>query len=303
MTLHLEDGATGFSKVYPVGVGEINPKSWSITANESLTRYPLLTRGHNDFQITTAEVNPCRIWWKDPATGKKQPVFAGLPFIKDTAKVPVRVQKEIERSAGGAAVDLPQRWILSECDRDADCNFSGGLCKKNSYSGRGFCTAVCDRYCNYDRYGYPVTFCISDPDSAPNGYCTYKSSGFNYSCRGHDGFARAAKEPRNGQPSVTADVCKPGSTGWIGDRCLSTGDCMAGRFCSMPAAAARSAPRVFPVRCKKGTISPGSARALACRSKPRQGAIMARSGNSNIVTIFILLAMAAAGQRGRAPRP
>ena len=279
LTLRLEDKKTGFSKVYPVGVGEINKKSSSITANESLSMYPVLRYERNDFSIDTASVNPCRIWWRNPATGKRLPVFAGLPFIswygpygihgpvssyylasggklkrgfvshgcirmegddvaelwayiRDTPTVPVRVQKEIDRGTDGAAFDLKQRWILSECSVDAECNFSGGYCKKNAYSGRGFCTAACDRYCNYDKYGYPVTFCVNDPDDSKEGYCTYKASAFNYSCRRFDGFAEAPGEPRFSQPTVKADVCKPGSSGWIGARCLSSDDCMSGRFCS-----------------------------------------------------------------------
>ena len=284
LTLHLEDATAGFSKVYAVGVGAVDTKSSSLTYGESLSMYPLRRTGRKEFSVTTASVNPCRIWWLDRDTGKRLPVFAGLPFIswygaygihgpvsayylasggklkrghvshgcirmegadvaelwayiRGTAKVPVRVQKEVDRDLSGRARDLPQRWILSECSADADCNYSGGVCKQNPYSGRGFCTAACQRYCSYDKYGYPVTFCVDDPAHSSAGYCTYKATEFNHSCRQYDGFTRAANQPRFGQPSKKATVCRPGSDGWIGDRCLADGDCDSGRRCVMAASA------------------------------------------------------------------
>jgi hypothetical protein len=278
LTLHLHDRATGVSKVYPVGVGEINEKKNELTYDNSLTLFPTLYTGNEEFTIDTASTNTCRIWWTDPDTGKKLPVFAGLPFlrfwggygihgpitgyaqpnggrlqrgyvshgcvrmesadlgelwayIKQTPDVPVRVRKAVERWDDGGAVDLAQRWLLSECTVDADCNYQGGTCKQNKLSGRGFCTAACDRTCSYDKYGYPVTFCVNDKDNAAQGYCTNKASDFNYSCRRHDGFVLRQGEPRFSQPSVKASVCVPGGQGWIGDRCLSNTDCMAGSSC------------------------------------------------------------------------
>lgn len=157
-------------------------------------------------------------------------------YIKDTPVVPVRVQKAVERDGEGRAVDLDQRWVLSECEVDSDCNFSGGTCRKNELSARGFCTAECDRLCDYDRFGYPVTFCVASGAGDGTGYCTYKASDFNYSCRRFEGFVRIDDEPRLGEPWVTAAACKPGSQGWIGDRCLTDEDCGGTRFCQ-PAAA------------------------------------------------------------------
>lgn len=151
-------------------------------------------------------------------------------YIKGVTKVPVHVQKDIERKSDGTAVDVPSPFLLSECKADSDCAFKGGLCKANTLSGRGFCTVACDYTCE-DRYGYPTTFCIKDPSSTTKGYCTYKASDFNYSCRMYDGFKLVKSEPRNGQPTVKADVCKPGSQGWIGDRCVSSSDCMTGNTC------------------------------------------------------------------------
>ena len=278
LTLHLEDKVTGFSKVYPVGVGAINDKQSSITYDESLSMYPLNATGWKDFSIDTASVNTCKIWWTDKDTGKRLPVFAGLPFlswygaygihgpisqywlknggklmrgyvshgcirmeaddiaevwayIKGVAKVPVRVQKELERDAAGDAVDIKDKWLLSECKTDADCPYDGGLCKTNVMSGRSFCTVACDLYCS-DRYGYPSTFCIKDSASTSGkGYCTYKATTFNDNCRGYDTFSKGKREPRNGMSWIKADVCKPGSRGWIGDRCGADSDCMTGNTC------------------------------------------------------------------------
>ncbi len=158
-------------------------------------------------------------------------------YIKAAAKVPVKVQQAIERDATGKAVDVDQRWILSECSADADCNYTGGVCKKNAFSGRGFCTARCSQYCDYDKYGYPVTFCVDDPEDKSSGYCTYKSSDFNHGCQRYDGFTAAKGRPRFNQSSVTADVCLPGGDGdgWIGDRCQLDDDCMTGLDCQKAA--------------------------------------------------------------------
>ena len=295
LTLHLEDKATGFSKVYAVGVGAINDEPASVTYDESLTMYPLLATGGQDFHITTASVNPCKIWWTDKETGKTLPVFAGLPFlswygaygihgpisqywlknggklmrgyvshgcvrmeaadiselwayIKGTARVPVRVQKAVERDASGLAVDIKERWMFAECKTDADCPYDDGVCKTNPISGRGFCTVACDYYCS-DRYGYPTTFCIDDPASKTGkGYCTYKATTFNDNCRGYDHFKKSSREPRNNMSWVKADVCKPGSRGWIGDRCAADGDCMTGKRCIKEESAATG---FCSVRCTK----------------------------------------------------
>ena len=280
LTLRLEDRATGFERVYPVGVGAINHEAGQTAEGLSRTLYPVLATGGHSFSIKTTDVEPCTIWWKEPETGDLLPVFAGLPFmsfygpygihgpvsaywlpsggklkrgfvshgcvrmegadvaelwayIRGVAEVPVRVQQATERRPDGTAVDISQRWILSECQDHADCNFAGGYCRENSHSGRGICTAACDRLCHYDRYGYPVTFCVADDAQAAEGFCTYKASDLNDDCRRHTGFVGVQGVPRFSQPQVTADACMPGSQGWIGDRCLDSGDCGDGRTCEL----------------------------------------------------------------------
>ena len=129
-------------------------------------------------------------------------------YISEVEEVPVTVQPETERDANGLAVDVPQRWILSECLTDADCNYAGGTCLPRAGSKVGFCSARCTTTCS-DRFGYPVTFCVSDGKSPAQGFCTSKSSDHNNSCRRHEGFRAAANVARFGQPWVTADVCVP----------------------------------------------------------------------------------------------
>ena len=257
LTLHLIDDASGWNRVYPIGPGAINTRKGETTYGRSLSMYPPLATKRNDFTIKTAAVDPCKIWWTDPESGQRSPVFAGMPFIPwygsygihgpitgYTAKnggqlqrgyvshgcirmesadvlelwslirarttVPVRVQEEVERATDGLAVDLPQRWLLSECRADADCNFTGGTCLgKSATTGRGFCSVRCSGTCSYDKYGYPVSFCVADASTPGKGFCTLKSSLFNWSCKRYDGFQSASGVPRFGGNPASADVCLP----------------------------------------------------------------------------------------------
>jgi hypothetical protein len=261
LTLHLYDDATGFSRVYPIGVGAINHAAGELTADRSLSLFPVLATKSTSFTIKTSKVDPCKVWWTDPETKQKAPVFAGLPFlpwygsygihgpiteyqqqnggklqrgyvshgcirmeaadvaelwayVRKVSQVPVTVQAELERASSGLAVDLPQRWILSECTTNADCNYSGGVCLPRPGSTRGFCSAACNGLCNYDKYGYPVTFCVPPASvgravGTTTGFCTNKSSDFDDSCRRYDGFRSASNEPRFSQPSVKSTVCLP----------------------------------------------------------------------------------------------
>ncbi|TNF36396.1 MAG: hypothetical protein EP329_05290 [Deltaproteobacteria bacterium] len=142
-------------------------------------------------------------------------------------KVPVRIQKAIERLDSGRAVDTGPAWIQTECASDADCSFQGGVCKHNPYSGRGFCTVPCDRYCS-DKSGFPTTFCVDDPDDASRGICVNQAMVWTNGCRRYDGFVEKIVG-RHGQPGITRSACVPGTEGWIGDRCLAASECETGR--------------------------------------------------------------------------
>ena len=164
--------------------------------------------------------------------------------IKGVAKVPVHVQRETERDASGVRVDVPERWIGAECKVDADCNFEGGLCKTNRYSGPGFCSVRCTATCP-DKASYPTTFCVADPDDESKGMCVFKMVPQNEDCRPLDHFV-AKTVARFQQPGVTATACVPGSPGWIGDHCFADGDCQSGNTC---AGATASAPGLCTQAC------------------------------------------------------
>jgi hypothetical protein len=296
LTLRLTDRATGWSKVFPVGVGSMDWKAGSRTYGESLSYYPIKAYGKQDFTITPSTVTPCKIWWTDPETGDRLPVFAGLPFLswsgsygihgpidnyratnggtlrrgyvshgcvrmkaedvlevyartKGVAQVKVHVQREPERDAGGDRVDVDPaaRWIGAECTSDAECPWTGGFCKQNDYSGRGFCSARCTTTCA-DKAGYPTTMCVADPDAAAGqGMCVMRETAINDDCRPYDHLVPRTRS-RNTQSWVTASVCVPGSVGWIGDQCFADADCHGGNRC---AGATAESPGICTQACSK----------------------------------------------------
>ncbi len=81
LTLHLVDLAGGYDKVFPVGPGAINHGKGETSYGESLSMYPVIATGGNEFSITPSSIQPCKFWWTDPDTGETEPVFAGLPFL------------------------------------------------------------------------------------------------------------------------------------------------------------------------------------------------------------------------------
>jgi hypothetical protein len=147
-------------------------------------------------------------------------------------KTPVRIQQAVERK-DERAVDLPARWVGSECRSDLECNFQGGFCQHNDYSGRGFCSARCTQFCT-DRAGYAPTFCVADPKQPGKGMCVPKSVTVDNTCRRYDHFITKKGVARLNQAATKADVCVPGTEGWMGDRCLANAEC-AGGVCTPPA--------------------------------------------------------------------
>lgn len=142
-------------------------------------------------------------------------------------RTPVRIQQAVERDANDRAFDIENRWIMSECVEDTDCG-AGLFCEQNPYSGRGFCTQACQQYCP-DRYGYPTTYCVQNPMGGNSGICVFKATDLNNRCRRYDHFTEVQGVYRYNQRTNRADVCLPGSEGWIGDRCLTAADCVTGR--------------------------------------------------------------------------
>ncbi|MBI3071547.1 MAG: L,D-transpeptidase [Deltaproteobacteria bacterium] len=249
LTLHLIDRSTGFSRVYPVGVGQIQ------SSGNSLSSYPVRATGRNTFSIVNIET--CKTWWTDPANGKRSPVFAGMPFIRfyngfgihgpidnfkaqnggtlrrgyvshgcirmesadvlevaaliggrdGRAKATIKIlrENETERDAAGLAIDVPQKWIGSECKTNVDCNFAGGVCQTTS-AGHGVCSAPCERVCNYDKYGYSPTYCVADPTTGA-GMCASRPSGFNNWCKRFDGTKSTTLKRHRTTTNVS--VCYP----------------------------------------------------------------------------------------------
>ncbi len=81
MTVHVRDEATGYDRVFPAGVGAINENEDEASYGESLSYYPIIATKRNDFALRSGSNVACKIWWTDPETGEKKPVFAGLPFL------------------------------------------------------------------------------------------------------------------------------------------------------------------------------------------------------------------------------
>lgn len=192
-------------------------------------------------------------------------------------KVPVRIQQAVERRVDGTAVDLTPPWLMSECRSDADCPFPGGTCHRNDWALQGFCSAPCTRTCSLDRFGYPTSFCVADPEDEERGLCTVKADSLNDGCRRYPGFAKVVAEPRFSQPSVKADVCLPGSGGWIGAPCFASTDCagLAGGRCELDGASV-DRPGFCTVACTKtcpdrageaGTFCVASGKGGTCASR------------------------------------
>jgi hypothetical protein len=318
LTLHVVDVATGYDKVFPIGAGQIEDDETQASYGESLSYYPIVATGQNDFSLSPRTVNPCRTWWTDPDTQEKSPVFAGMPFmpfygpyaihgpidnyraknggslrrgyvshgcirmqsadvlelygrIKTLERVPVRLQREPERLANGGRVDLASRWVGAECGADADCNYAGGICLKNPYGGRGFCSATCTRTCA-DRAGAPSTFCVADPSQPTRGICVNKVNAQNPDCRAYGQMA-ARTSTRFGQATVSAQVCMPASRGSIGDPCLAEGECRNGAICAgLGSVPVGTCSRTCVTACPDEPGFPMT----ACANQPVSGSTVAR---------------------------
>jgi hypothetical protein len=79
LTLHLRDRAGDYDRVFPIGPGAIDEKG------KSKTPVGKFYTGSDTTQVKDGGWGyyyPCKVWWTDPDTNKKSPVFAGLPFIR-----------------------------------------------------------------------------------------------------------------------------------------------------------------------------------------------------------------------------
>jgi L,D-transpeptidase catalytic domain len=117
LTLRLFDRTTGFDKVFPVGVGARDTDPTSLTFGESLSYYPLAAYGKQDFAIKPWGVTPCKVWWTDPKTGEKLPVFAGLPFLSWSGNYGIHGPIDNYRAANGGS--LRRGYVSHGCVRMA----------------------------------------------------------------------------------------------------------------------------------------------------------------------------------------
>lgn len=115
LTLRLTDAVTGYDKVFPVGVGQIETRSSSMIYGESLSYYPIAAYDKQDFQITPSTIQPCKTWWTDPATGQKSPVFAGLPFLSWSGNYAIHGPIDNFRAANGGT--LRRGYVSHGCIR------------------------------------------------------------------------------------------------------------------------------------------------------------------------------------------
>lgn len=131
--------------------------------------------------------------------------------IRGRARTPVKIQQAVERAQDGNAIDLPQRWVGSECTQNSDCNFTNGVCRIASGQTRGTCTLPCTMSCP-DRAGEATTFCV--PDTAAGamsrGMCVPMATGvFNNSCARYAGRLTLARNVARPDNSARTDVCRP----------------------------------------------------------------------------------------------
>ena len=147
-------------------------------------------------------------------------------LLHGLSKVPITIQRAVERDDQGRAVDVPSRWIGSECSTAADCGYAGATCQANAY-GASFCSMACTGSCP-DRAGELATACV--PDGRGAGMCVRQASTLDNFCRNLDSFEYAPQTARFGKPTKV-DACVPGSSGFVGDPCLTASDCAGGRTC------------------------------------------------------------------------
>ncbi len=126
-------------------------------------------------------------------------------------RTPVKVQQAVERLSDGRAVDLAQRWVGAECSANADCNYTGGICRIATGATKGFCTLACTGGCP-DRAGEATTFCVRDPASttASRGICVVTATGvYNNTCARYRGALTLARNVSRPDGSASNDVCMP----------------------------------------------------------------------------------------------
>lgn len=128
--------------------------------------------------------------------------------IRGKSRTPVRIQQPVERTNEGEAVDVPARWIGSECLSNDDCNFDGGVCRFAKGGTVGTCTRACTRGCP-DKAGEAITFCVPDPATGAGMCVPQASTTFTDQCDRYAGRLVRATAVSRPDKSARADVCLP----------------------------------------------------------------------------------------------
>jgi hypothetical protein len=204
LTLRLDDPATGFQAVYPIGVGTIETDPDSMLLGESRSMYPVVAYDRDDFAIRRRDLTPCKVWWTDPDTGRRLPVFAGLPYLRWSGSYAIHGPVDGYRSPSGGrlrqgfvshgcirmeAADLLELYALIRAaptvpvhvQRELDRSFDGVRFQpKTSWFG-----AECaeDHDC-----GFTDAICQANPWSR-RGFCTRRCTG---TCPDRPGQPRSA---------------------------------------------------------------------------------------------------------------
>lgn len=155
---------------------------------------------------TTSTPRPEPFWEAQPEPASQEPVAEKAPREPlDAGPDGVVDQGPLDVGPSERVSVLPEgteRWIGHPCQRDSECNYTGGICYKEAdgYPG-GSCSLACTRLCP-DKAGEPTTFCIAD--QAGKGHCVSQCPGGM--CRaGYECVARS----RVNQSSTLRDVCVP----------------------------------------------------------------------------------------------
>ena len=99
-------------------------------------------------------------------------------------------------------------WVGDHCLADGDCTM-GTSCKGATQFSAGVCTSACDKVCA-DQPGWADTFCAAVPALAAGGSCVRQCTPSSNASECPVDMACAAL-PRNGQATVTRNVCVPKS--------------------------------------------------------------------------------------------
>ncbi len=122
----------------------------------------------------------------------------------------VSTQPRFNQPSSTASVCAPRSrgWVGDHCLASSDCTM-GTSCKGATAYSTGICTESCTQFCA-DQPGWADTFCAAVPALGGGGSCVRQCTPSSNASECPADMA-CATLARNGQPSVTRDVCVPKS--------------------------------------------------------------------------------------------